>query len=107
MTEAEEFEFRHRLEKEQGGASIPKAAPKPELSYVFINHLLDADTAAENMQWTGYLCPNSAALKKVSADFLSNPAVTISEAVRAKSEVIEDLGPDLAKYTKVWDAVKQ
>jgi spermidine/putrescine transport system substrate-binding protein len=55
----------------------------------------------------GYLCPNTAALKKVSPEFLSNPAVIIPEAVRAKSEVIQDLGPDLAKYTKVWDAVKR
>jgi spermidine/putrescine transport system substrate-binding protein len=86
---------------------IPKSAPQAALAHAFINHLLDADTAAENMQWTGYLCPNTAALKKVSPEFLSNPAVIIPEAVRAKSEVIQDLGPDLAKYTKVWDAVKR
>ena len=86
---------------------IPKSAPQPALAHAFINHLLDADTAAENMQWTGYLCPNTAALKKVSPEFLSNPAVVIPEDVRARSEVIQDLGADLAKYTKVWDAVKR
>ena len=58
------------------------------------------------MQWMGYLCPNTEALKKVSPEFLQNPAVIIPEDVRAKSEVIDDLGPDLAKYSKVWDAVK-
>jgi hypothetical protein len=28
------------------------------------------------------------------------------EELQAKCEVIEDLGPDLAKYTQVWDQVK-
>ncbi|GEP44682.1 polyamine ABC transporter substrate-binding protein [Brevifollis gellanilyticus] len=86
---------------------IPKSAPQAALAHAFINHLLDAEVAAENMQWTGYLCPNTAALKKVDPEFLSNPAVTMPEAIRAKSEVIQDLGADLAKYTKVWDAVKR
>ncbi len=86
---------------------IPRSAPQAALAHAFINHLLDAEVAAENMQWMGYLCPNTAALKKVDPEFLSNPAVTMPEAIRAKSEVIQDLGADLAKYTKVWDAVKK
>ncbi len=39
-------------------------------------------------------------------EFLNNPAVTIPADVKAKSEVIQDLGDDLKKYTKVWDEVK-
>lgn len=85
---------------------IPKSAPQKELAHAFIDFLLDPAVAAENMQWMGYLCPNTEALKKVSPEFLQNPAIIIPEDVRAKSEVIEDLGPDLAKYSKVWDAVK-
>jgi spermidine/putrescine transport system substrate-binding protein len=54
----------------------------------------------------GYLCPNTEALKLVSPEFLQNPAVTIPAEIKEKSEVIQDLGADLAKYTKVWDAVK-
>lgn len=85
---------------------IPKSAPQKELAHAFIDFLLDPAISAENMQWMGYLCPNTEALKKVSPEFLQNPAIIIPEDVRAKSEVIEDLGPDLAKYSKVWDAVK-
>lgn len=85
---------------------IPKSAPQKELAHAFIDFLLDPAISAENMQWMGYLCPNTEALKKVSPEFLQNPAVIIPEDVRAKSEVIEDIGPDLAKYSKVWDAVK-
>jgi len=86
---------------------IPKSAPQKELAHALINHLLDPDIAAENMQWMGYLCPNVEALKKVNPAFLQNPAVIIPDAVRAKSEIIQDLGPDLAKYSQVWDAVKR
>ncbi len=85
---------------------IPKGAKQTTLAHALINHLLDPAVAAENMDWMGYLCPNLEALKKVSPEFLQNPAVKIPDDVKAKCEVIEDLGPDLAKYTKVWDAVK-
>ena len=86
---------------------IPQNAAQPALAHALINFLLDPAVAAENMEWTGYLCPNLAALKQVSPEFLQNPAVAIPEEVKAKSEVIRDLGPDLAKYSRVWDAVKR
>lgn len=85
---------------------IPKSARQPALALKFINHLLDPEVAAENMEWLGYLCPNREALKRVSAEFLKNPAIAIPGEVKARSEVIDDLGPDLAKWTKVWDEIK-
>lgn len=85
---------------------IPKTAKQPALAHSFINFILDPVVAAENMEWMGYYCPNKPALEKVSPDFLKNPAITIPAELQAKCEVIEDLGADLAKYTKVWDEVK-
>jgi len=85
---------------------IPKTAKQPVLAHAFINFVLDPAIAAENMEWMGYYCPNKPALEKVSPEFLQNPAITIPAELQAKCEVIEDLGPDLAKYTKVWDQVK-
>jgi spermidine/putrescine transport system substrate-binding protein len=85
---------------------IPKGAPNPKLAHAFINFLLEPEVSAENMEWMGYLCPNTAALKLVDKEFLQNPAVTIPEDVKAKCEAIEDLGADLPKWTKVWDEVK-
>lgn len=85
---------------------IPKTAPNPGLAHAFINHLLEPPVAASNMEWMGYLCPNTPALKMATPEFLRNPAVTIPDEVKAKSEVIQDLGADLAKYTKVWDEIK-
>jgi spermidine/putrescine transport system substrate-binding protein len=85
---------------------VPKTAKQSALAHAFINFVLDPAIAAENMEWMGYYCPNKPALAKLSAEFLKNPAITIPEDLQAKCEVIEDLGPDLAKYTKVWDQVK-
>lgn len=85
---------------------VPKTAPNAALAHAFINFILGADVSAENMEWMGFLCPNAAALKKVSPEFLKNPAIDIPADVRAKCEVIQDLGNDLAKYTRVWDEVK-
>jgi len=85
---------------------IPKGAPNPTLAYQWINFILDPGVAAENMEFMGYVMPNLAGLKKVSPDFLKNPAVTIPADLKPKCEVIEDVGADLAKYTKVWDEVK-
>lgn len=85
---------------------IPRSARQPALAHAFINFLLDGVVAAENMEWTGYVCPNKDAMARVSREFLANPAVAIPEGVRAKSEVIRDLGKDLPKYTKIWDEIK-
>jgi spermidine/putrescine-binding protein len=40
---------------------IPKNAPNPKLAHAFINFLLDPEVSAENMEWMGYLCPNTPA----------------------------------------------
>jgi len=85
---------------------IPKTAKQPALAHALINFLLDPAIAAANMEWMGYYCPNKPALAHVSAEFLKNPAITIPPELQAKCEIIEDLGPDLAKYSKVWDQVK-
>ncbi len=85
---------------------IPKSAPNPALAYAWINFILDPAVAAENMEFMGFLSPNKEALKQVSPAFLKNPAVSIPADLKPKCEVIEDLGDDLAKYTKVWDEVK-
>ncbi|MDB6071180.1 MAG: hypothetical protein JWL81_2351 [Verrucomicrobiales bacterium] len=86
--------------------AILKNSKLADLSHKFIDFLSNPEIAAENMQWTGYYAPNPAALKLVEPGFLKNPAVSLPPDIQAKCELIEDLGPDLAKYTKIWDEVK-
>lgn len=85
---------------------IPMGAPQPELAHKWINFVLDPEVAAENMEWMGFVCPNAPGMAKVSAEFLEHPAVKIPTEIVANSEIIEDIGVDLAKFTRAWDKVK-
>lgn len=85
---------------------IPKNARNVALAHAFINFFHDADNAAENTEEIGYLCPNSASFPKLSEETRSNPAIFPPEDVRAKGEVIQDIGANLALYTEMWDGIK-
>jgi len=85
---------------------IPKDAAQTDLAHRFINFLHDPEVAAENSRFINYLCPNTPAYAKLGDEFMKNPAFFVSPEVRAKSEVIVDLGPDIVKYTRVWDEIK-
>jgi spermidine/putrescine transport system substrate-binding protein len=85
---------------------IPKAAREVALAHAWIDFLHDANVAAENTRFLSYLCPNRAAYEKLGDEVRKNPAIFLDPEVRAKSEVVRDLGADNAKYVKVWDAIK-
>ena len=85
---------------------ILKDSKASDLAHRFINFLHDPEVAAENSLAIQYLCPNAAAYAKLPLTFRNNPAVKLDPAVQAKCEVIRDLGPDNAKYTRVWDQIK-
>jgi spermidine/putrescine transport system substrate-binding protein len=85
---------------------IPKDAKEVELAHAFINFLHDPQVAAENTEFIHFLCPNSAGYRLLGRETLDNPAIFLAPEVREKSEVIEDLGADNAKYVKIWDEIK-
>ena len=85
---------------------IPKDAKETPLAHAFINFIHDPDVAAENTNFISYVCPNKTSYPKVDPALRNNPAVFLAPEVKAKCEVIDDLGPDTAKYTKIWDQIK-
>ena len=85
---------------------IPKDAKNIELVHQFINFLHDPHVAAENTIYINYLCPNRASYQFLSEDILRNPAIFLKPEIQAKCEVIDDLGENNAKYTKIWDEIK-
>ena len=85
---------------------IQKNAANVALAYRFINYLHDPAVAAENTEFLSYLCPNSASYSLLSEAVRATPALFPSPEVRARCEVIVDLGPANALYTRVWDAIK-
>jgi len=85
---------------------ILKDAPNPDLARKFINFLHQPDVAAENTEFISYLCPNSQSYPLLSQETRSNPTFFPPAEVRQRTEVIDDLGADNAKYTKIWDEIK-
>jgi spermidine/putrescine transport system substrate-binding protein len=85
---------------------IPKDAKELQLAHAFINFIHDPDVAAENTNFISYICPNQTSYSKVNPELRNNPAVFLAPEVKAKCEVIDDLGPDTAKYTRMWDQIK-
>jgi|WetSurMetagenome_2_1015567.scaffolds.fasta_scaffold188616_1 spermidine/putrescine transport system substrate-binding protein len=85
---------------------IPKMAKNVELAYKFINFLHDPKVAAENTEFIRYLCPNKASYEFISPETRNNQAIFLKPEIRAKCEIIDDLGDDNQKYTKIWDQIK-
>jgi spermidine/putrescine transport system substrate-binding protein len=85
---------------------IPKDAKEVALAHAFINFLHDPKVAAENTEFIQYLCPNTPSYALLSEESRANPAIFPSPEVRARGEVIEDLGDNNAKYVKIWDEIK-
>lgn len=85
---------------------IPKDAKQVELAHRFINFIHDPKVAAENTEFISYLCPNRASYQYLSQEILDNPAIFLPADIRDRCEVIDDLGEDNVKFTKVWDQIK-
>jgi spermidine/putrescine transport system substrate-binding protein len=85
---------------------IPKDAKQVDLAHRLINFLHDPKVAAENSEFICYLCPNKASYEFLSDKIKGDPNIFLPPEIREKSEVIRDLGPDNAKYVKVWDEIK-
>jgi spermidine/putrescine transport system substrate-binding protein len=85
---------------------IPKDASQVALALAFINFLHEPEVAAANSEAVCYLCPNAASYAFLSDEFKSNESIFIPAALLEKCESINDLGPDQAKYTAIWDVIK-
>jgi spermidine/putrescine transport system substrate-binding protein len=85
---------------------IPRAAKEVRLAYAFINFLHDPQVAAENVAFLNYLTPNQDCYPLLAPQLRNNPALFLPPEVRAKSEILADLGPATALYMKIWDEIK-
>ncbi len=85
---------------------IPKDAPNAPLALAFINFLHDPQVAAENTEFISYLCPNSASYALLPEEVRQDPVLFPPPEVKAKGEVIADLGETNKLYTRVWDEIK-
>ncbi|MBU1694599.1 MAG: hypothetical protein KKC51_11635 [Verrucomicrobia bacterium] len=85
---------------------IPKTAKQVALAHAFINFLHEPAVAAANTDFIGYLCPNAGAYPLMSEEIREDPSIFLVPEIKAKSEVIGDIGEALALYTRMWDQIK-
>jgi len=85
---------------------IPEGAREVGLAHAFINYLHDPEVAAENIAFLRYLCPNKDAYPLLSEELRKNPGIFMDPEVKAKSEIIANLGERNALYVKIWDEIK-
>jgi spermidine/putrescine transport system substrate-binding protein len=85
---------------------IPADARETGLAHAFIDFLLDPAVAAENTSFVYYLCPNKDSYPLLPAEIRDNPGIFLPPAIRARSEMIADIGAANALYVAVWDRLK-
>jgi spermidine/putrescine-binding protein len=66
----------------------------------------DPAIAAENTEFICYLCPNKDSYPLLPAEIRDNPGIFLKPEIRARSEMIADIGAANALYVRVWDRLK-
>lgn len=85
---------------------IPTDAPNVPLAYAFINFLLEPEIAAQNIEFTRYLIPNTGAYPLLPPDLRSNTTLFPSKEILQKSELIRNVDTATPLYNKAWDRIK-
>jgi spermidine/putrescine-binding protein len=85
---------------------IPRNAPHKELAQVFMNFVLEARTAAEVANGTGYSSLNLAARALIRPDLLRNEAAYPPREALERCELIREVGPAISIYDRWWTEVK-
>ena len=66
----------------------------------------DPAVAAENTGFTQFLCPNKDSYPLLEDSLRANAGIFLPADIKAKCEVLTDLGEKNALYVKVWDEIK-
>jgi spermidine/putrescine transport system permease protein len=85
---------------------IPRVARNRELAAAFINYVLEARTAAEIANGTGYSTPNLAARAFIHAELLANAAAYPPREALERCELIQEIGPAISLYDRYWTGIK-
>lgn len=87
---------------------IPKGAKNEENALLFINYIMEAETAAAIAEEYPYIMPNSAAVELLGEEYSSNPAKNIPDEVIENGEYVGNLDVDtLAIYDEMWTKLKE
>ncbi|MEW6225070.1 MAG: spermidine/putrescine ABC transporter substrate-binding protein [Chloroflexota bacterium] len=81
-------------------------AQHPIAAHAFINFMLDAEVAAANTNYIGYMGPNAAARAFIDPAILDDPTVNPDRSAIEKLQEILDLGADEQKFSDRWTRLR-
>lgn len=90
----------------QDNLAIPNGAPNAYTAMVFINYLNYPEIAAQNAEYVGYGTPNAASKEFIDPEILANEGIYPPPDVAARLQWIEDVGPALELYDRIWTEFK-
>jgi spermidine/putrescine transport system substrate-binding protein len=90
----------------QDNMMLPASAPNPYTAMVFMNYLHFPDVAAQNAEFVGYATPNKAAKEVIDPAILADERIYPSAEVTETLQWIEDVGPALELYDRIWTEFK-
>ncbi len=90
----------------QDNMAVPVGAPNAYTAMVFINFVNFPEVAAQNAEWVGYGTPNAAAKEFIDPEMLANEGIYPSAEVAESLQWIEDVGPALELYDRIWTEFK-
>jgi spermidine/putrescine transport system substrate-binding protein len=111
QVQAENEDIAFAMPREGGAIScddlvIVRSAREVKLAHAFINFLHDPAVAAENTGFTQFLCPNKDSYSLLDKSIRNNPGIFLAPEIKAKCEVLADVGEKNTLYVKVWDEIK-
>jgi len=90
----------------QDNMAVPMGAPNAYTAMVFMNYTQYPEIAAQNAEFVGYGTPNAAAKEFIDPDMIANQGVYPPPEVEAHLQWIEDVGPALELYDRIWTEFK-
>lgn len=90
----------------QDNMAVPTSAPNPYTAMVFMNYVHYPEIAAQNAEFVGYGTPNAAAKEFIDPAILEDEGIYPPPEVEAKLQWIEDVGPALELYDRIWTEFK-
>lgn len=85
---------------------IPSDAENKKEAEQFINFMLEAENAKQNIDYINYSTPNKAALELLDEATKSNSVAYPSDEILEKSESFIDLGDKIKLYDDMWLEIK-
>jgi spermidine/putrescine transport system substrate-binding protein len=90
----------------QDNMAVPVNAPNAYTAMVFMNYLNFPEIAAQNAGFVGYGTPNATAKDFLDPAMLEDEGVYPPPEVEARLQWIEDVGPALELYDRIWTEFK-